>query len=101
MLLADAVSRDLLVAPLAHVFSVRPGQHLGDLIDAKINSTLLANTIDTGKELLGRQSAVIGLTRRKAIIASVAGFILEFFTKIGEQIPPPASRALGVMDHLL
>src|SRR5438128_1223978 len=40
VLFADAISRDDLMVPLAHLLALRAGQHFRDLIDAEIKAAL-------------------------------------------------------------
>src|SRR5689334_8288755 len=71
---SNSVSREFLVIPFSHVIGILTGEHIGDLIHAKIEAALLSNPINTGQELLGRKGAVVSFTRRQAIIASPAVF---------------------------
>ena len=46
VLFADAISRDGLMIPLAHLLGLRADQHLRDLIDAKVKAAFFTQTIN-------------------------------------------------------
>src|SRR5438876_336237 len=46
VLFADAISRNGMMIPLTHLLALRAGQHLRDLIDAKIKAALFPQTVN-------------------------------------------------------
>ena len=47
--------------PFQHISGFGSGQHLGHLVQAKVNPTLLANAVNAGQEFLGDQRAIVGI----------------------------------------
>ena len=99
--LADAIGGELRVTPFADFFRVRAGQHFDDVIQPDAETVRLADAIDAGEKFLRGQRAVERVARREAVVARPAAVGGKFFAEIGEQFPAAASRAFGVMDHLL
>src|SRR5712671_93124 len=100
LLPADAIGREVLMIPFADVLSVRPREDLGDLVNAEIESALLADTVNAREEFLSGKSPVVSLTRGRAIIATPAVFKSVSFAKILQQLAAAAGTVLGIMNHL-
>src|SRR5437867_2115426 len=90
-----------MMAPPPDLVGVGPGQDLDDVVQTKVEVRSFPYPIYAREEFLGRNRAVESLARRKAIIASAAGFLFQSLAEIAEQITPSAGAALGVMNHLL
>src|ERR1051325_1234587 len=101
MLLADSIGRKSVVSPLPHALGIGAGEHLDDLVDAKIKMAVLPDPVDARETLLGRHGPIVGFARSEAIIAAAAILFGESFAEILQQFAPAANGALGVVDHLL
>src|ERR1043166_10196406 len=100
MVLTNAIGRNGMMIPLAHLFACGARQDLNDLIDPKIDPALLAQPKDARKELLRFNGTVISSARRQAVIAGAAIFRLKCLAEITQQRDTAALSALRQLHHL-
>ena len=101
LVLADSVGGELVVFPALDFLRLPAGEHFGNVVEADVESTGLADAQHAAEQLLDIDGGVPFFSRMEAVVAGPAVFLGPDFAEIAHQADTAAGVVFGEVGHLV